>query len=56
MADSIGGALRRRKARFPEGGVEIGDVRAPLSSLVPQDQAIVEACAAQIEAATQKYC
>ncbi|MDD2458759.1 MAG: dihydrodipicolinate synthase family protein [Eubacteriales bacterium] len=56
MCAAKGNLYAVMKAILRLKGVEIGDVRAPLSSLVPQDQAIVEACAAQIEAATQKYC
>ncbi|NCB00111.1 MAG: N-acetylneuraminate lyase [Clostridia bacterium] len=56
MCAAKGNLYAVMKAILRLKGVDIGDVRAPLSGLVPQDQAIVEACAAQIEAATRKYC
>ena len=56
MCAAKGNLYAVMKAILRLKGVDIGDVRAPLSSLVPQDQAIVEACAAQIDAATHKYC
>ena len=38
------------------GGPDIGGVRAPLASLVESDFAIVDECAAMIQAAIAKYC
>jgi N-acetylneuraminate lyase len=37
-------------------GIEIGDVRAPLPRLDPQDRDIVAACAARIDAAIKRFC
>lgn len=56
MCSAKGNLYAVMKAILHIQGVDIGDVRAPLPSLVPQDQAIVEACAAQIDAAIRKYC
>ena len=37
------------------GAPEIGSVRAPLSPLVPEDEAVVSEAAAMIEAALKKF-
>ena len=38
------------------GGPDIGSVRKPLAALVPEDEEIVRACAADIREALAKYC
>ena len=50
MYAAIKAVLKQRE------GVEVGGVRAPLANLVPEDQEIVSACAAQIDQAIKKYC
>jgi len=39
-----------------QGGPDCGSVRLPLAPLVPADEAVVEECAAMIEAAIRTYC
>ena len=39
-----------------QGGPDCGGVRLPLAPLVPEDQAIVDECAAMISSAIQTYC
>lgn len=56
MCTAKGNLYAVMKAILRLQGVDIGDVRAPLPALVPQDQAIVQDCAAQIAAAISKYC
>lgn len=38
------------------GGPDVGGVRAPLAALVPEDDAVVDACVGMINAAIEKYC
>ncbi len=44
------------KAVLRQQGIDIGDVRAPLPAIVPQDETVVKAAAARIAAAVAKYC
>ena len=39
-----------------QGGPDIGDVRAPLAGLTEADKAVAARCAADIEAAKQRFC
>ena len=55
MCSARGNLYAVMKAILRLQGVDIGDVRAPLPALAPQDEAIVQACARQIEAAVGKY-
>lgn len=56
MLKARGNLYAVMKAILRLQGVDIGDVRAPLPSLVQQDQAIVQDCAAQIAKAIEQYC
>ncbi len=56
MCAAKGNLYAVMKAILRLQGVDIGDVRAPLPSLFPQDRKIVQDCAAQIAAAIGKYC
>lgn len=56
MLKAKGNLYAVMKAILRLQGVDIGDVRAPLPSLVQQDQAIVQDCAAQIAKASEQYC
>lgn len=56
MLKAKGNLYAVMKAILRLQGVDIGDVRAPLPSLMQQDQAIVQDCAAQIAKAIVQYC
>lgn len=56
MCAAKGNLYAVMKAILRLQGVTVGDVRAPLPSLIDQDQAIVASCAAQIAQAIQKFC
>ena len=56
MCSAHGNLYATMKAILAKKGVECGSVRKPLPALVESDLAIVDACAARIDAAIAKYC
>ena len=56
MCAAHGNLYAVMKAILKKWGVEAGGVRKPLPGLIDSDKAIVDACAAQIEAAIAQYC
>ena len=56
MCSVHGNLYATMKAILAKKGVECGSVRKPLPALAESDLAIVDACAARIDAAIAKYC
>ena len=56
MCSAHGNLYATMKAILAKKGVECGSVRKPLPALAESDLAIVDACAARIDAAIAKYC
>ena len=56
MCAAHGNLYAVMKAILKKWGADAGTVRKPLPALIDSDNAIVDACAAQIEGAIAKYC
>lgn len=56
MCSAHGNLYATMKAILAKKGVECGSVRKPMPALIESDMPIVDACAAQIDAAIAKYC
>ena len=56
MCGAHGNLYAVMKGILKKWGMDVGGVRKPLPGLIDSDLAVVDACAAQIEAAIVQYC